>query len=67
VKVELPVSVRFVNVVDLFTLQSHRDHPHGLDDDQFESGPRRKHGQPGERKVSTLVRCDSYRRQVALA
>jgi xylulose-5-phosphate/fructose-6-phosphate phosphoketolase len=27
--------VRVVNVVDLFTLQSHNDHPHGLDDDQF--------------------------------
>jgi len=27
--------VRVVNVVDLFTLQSQRDHPHGLDDDQF--------------------------------
>jgi xylulose-5-phosphate/fructose-6-phosphate phosphoketolase len=27
--------VRVVNVVDLFTLQSHNDHPHGLDEDQF--------------------------------
>lgn len=26
---------RVVNVVDLFTLQSHRDHPHGLDEDAF--------------------------------
>jgi xylulose-5-phosphate/fructose-6-phosphate phosphoketolase len=24
-----------VNVVDLFTLQSHRDHPHGLDEEAF--------------------------------
>lgn len=27
--------VRVVNVVDLFTLESHRDHPHGLDDEAF--------------------------------
>jgi xylulose-5-phosphate/fructose-6-phosphate phosphoketolase len=27
--------VRVANVVDLFALQSHRDHPHGLDDEQF--------------------------------
>jgi xylulose-5-phosphate/fructose-6-phosphate phosphoketolase len=27
--------VRVVNVVDLFTLQSHNDHPHGLDEQQF--------------------------------
>ena len=27
--------VRVVNVVDLFTLQSHADHPHGLDEEQF--------------------------------
>ena len=27
--------VRVVNVVDLFTLQSHLDHPHGFDDEQF--------------------------------
>jgi xylulose-5-phosphate/fructose-6-phosphate phosphoketolase len=27
--------VRVVNVVDLFTLQSHNDHPHGLDEEQF--------------------------------
>ncbi len=29
--------VRVVNVVDLFTLDSHRDHPHGMDDDAFVS------------------------------
>ena len=28
--------VRVVNVVDLFTLQSHLDHPHGFDDDGVE-------------------------------
>ncbi len=28
--------VRVVNVVDLFTLCSKQDHPHGLDDDEFE-------------------------------
>jgi len=27
--------VRIVNVVDLFTMMSHRDHPHGLDEDAF--------------------------------
>jgi xylulose-5-phosphate/fructose-6-phosphate phosphoketolase len=27
--------VRVVNVVDLFAMQSRRDHPHGLDDDRF--------------------------------
>ena len=27
--------VRVVNVVDLFTMQSHNDHPHGLDEEQF--------------------------------
>ncbi len=33
---ELPdLRVRVVNVVDLFTLVSHRDHPHGLDEDAF--------------------------------
>ena len=28
--------VRVVNIVDLMTLKSHRDHPHGMDDDTFE-------------------------------
>ncbi len=33
---ELPeVRVRVVNVVDLLTLESHHDHPHGLDDEAF--------------------------------
>jgi xylulose-5-phosphate/fructose-6-phosphate phosphoketolase len=33
---EVPeLRVRVVNVVDLFTLQSHNDHPHGLDEEQF--------------------------------
>jgi xylulose-5-phosphate/fructose-6-phosphate phosphoketolase len=33
---ELPeLRVRVVNVVDLFTLVSHHDHPHGLDDAAF--------------------------------
>jgi xylulose-5-phosphate/fructose-6-phosphate phosphoketolase len=27
--------VRVVNIVDLFALESHRDHPHGLDDQAF--------------------------------
>jgi xylulose-5-phosphate/fructose-6-phosphate phosphoketolase len=34
---EPEVRVRVVNVVDLFRLQSNRDHPHGLDDGQFEA------------------------------
>ena len=29
------LQVRVVNVVDLFTLISHKDHPHGLDEDAF--------------------------------
>jgi len=29
--------VRVVNVVDLMTLKSHKDHPHGMDDDAFEA------------------------------
>ncbi len=34
---QLPeLRVRLINVVDLFTLISHRDHPHGLDEDAFE-------------------------------
>lgn len=33
---ELPeLRVRVVNVVDLFTLDSHRDHPHGMDEKAF--------------------------------
>lgn len=33
---ELPgLRVRVVNIVDLFTLASHRDHPHGLDEPGF--------------------------------
>jgi xylulose-5-phosphate/fructose-6-phosphate phosphoketolase len=28
--------VRFINVVDLMTLQPHREHPHGLNDDRFD-------------------------------
>ncbi len=33
---EMPdLKVRVVNVVDLFTMESHRDHPHGLDDSSF--------------------------------
>ncbi len=33
---ELPeLRVRVVNVVDLLSLESHRDHPHGLDEDAF--------------------------------
>jgi xylulose-5-phosphate/fructose-6-phosphate phosphoketolase len=29
--------VRFINVVDLMTLQPHREHPHGLNDDAFDA------------------------------
>jgi xylulose-5-phosphate/fructose-6-phosphate phosphoketolase len=29
--------IRVINVVDLMTLQSNRDHPHGLDDAEFDS------------------------------
>ena len=29
--------VRFVNVVDLMTLQPHHEHPHGLSDDEFDA------------------------------
>lgn len=29
--------IRFINVVDLFKLQSHREHPHGLTDRDFDS------------------------------
>ncbi|MEP6506998.1 MAG: phosphoketolase family protein [Gemmatimonadales bacterium] len=29
--------VRFVNVVDLMTIQPKREHPHGLDDDKFDA------------------------------
>lgn len=33
---DLPdLRVRFINVVDLLTLDSHRNHPHGLDDEAF--------------------------------
>jgi xylulose-5-phosphate/fructose-6-phosphate phosphoketolase len=36
-KERLPnLRVRFVNVVDLMTLQPHREHPHGLRDDAFD-------------------------------
>jgi xylulose-5-phosphate/fructose-6-phosphate phosphoketolase len=31
------VKIRVVNVVDLMTLQSHSEHPHGLPDDEFDS------------------------------
>jgi xylulose-5-phosphate/fructose-6-phosphate phosphoketolase len=48
------LKVRVVNVVDLFALMSHNDHPHGLDDDAFvelftESAPVifAFHGYPG--------------------
>ncbi|MGH2503265.1 MAG: phosphoketolase, partial [Ktedonobacterales bacterium] len=35
---DLPgLRVRVVNVVDLLTLESHRDHPHGLDEQAFSS------------------------------
>ncbi len=30
------MKVRFVNVVDLFTLESQRDHPHGINDEEFD-------------------------------
>ncbi len=33
---EIPeLKVRVVNVIDLFSIMSHRDHPHGLEDDVF--------------------------------
>ena len=31
------LKIRFINVVDLFRLQSRRDHPHGLNDHDFDS------------------------------
>ena len=31
------IRVRFINVVDLMTLQPQREHPHGLSDDQFDA------------------------------
>ena len=34
---ELPqIRIRFVNVVDLFKLQPHSDHPHGLTDEEYD-------------------------------
>ena len=33
----LDLKIRFVNVIDLMTLQSERDHPHGLSDADFNS------------------------------
>lgn len=31
------LKIRFINVVDLLRLQSHRDHPHGMSDPDFDS------------------------------
>ena len=31
------LKIRFINVIDLFKMQSHRDHPHGLSDRDFDS------------------------------
>ena len=37
-RTEFPeLRIRFINVVDLFKLQSNRDHPHGLSDSDFDS------------------------------
>jgi len=37
-RAEFPeLRIRFINVVDLFKLQSHREHPHGLSDRDFDS------------------------------
>jgi xylulose-5-phosphate/fructose-6-phosphate phosphoketolase len=37
-RAEFPdLKIRFINVVDLFKLQSERDHPHGLSDHDFDS------------------------------
>jgi xylulose-5-phosphate/fructose-6-phosphate phosphoketolase len=37
-RAEFPdLKIRFINVIDLFKLQSHRDHPHGLSDRDFDS------------------------------
>jgi xylulose-5-phosphate/fructose-6-phosphate phosphoketolase len=30
------MKMRFVNIVDLFTLESQRDHPHGINDEEFD-------------------------------
>jgi xylulose-5-phosphate/fructose-6-phosphate phosphoketolase len=31
------LKIRFINVIDLFKMQSHREHPHGLTDRDFDS------------------------------
>ena len=31
------LKIRFINVIDLFKMQSHREHPHGLNDRDFDS------------------------------
>lgn len=31
------LKIRFINVIDLFKIQTHRDHPHGLSDRDFDS------------------------------
>jgi xylulose-5-phosphate/fructose-6-phosphate phosphoketolase len=31
------LKIRFINVIDLFKMQSHREHPHGLSDRDFDS------------------------------
>lgn len=37
-RTEFPqLKIRFINVIDLFKLQTHRDHPHGLSDRDFDS------------------------------
>jgi xylulose-5-phosphate/fructose-6-phosphate phosphoketolase len=37
-KKQLPdLKIRYINVIDLMTLQSHTEHPHGLTDNEFDS------------------------------
>ncbi|HEU4711963.1 MAG TPA: phosphoketolase family protein [Pyrinomonadaceae bacterium] len=37
-RTEFPdLKIRFINVIDLFKIQTHRDHPHGLSDRDFDS------------------------------
>ena len=51
------LKIRVVNVVDLMTLESATDHPHGLPDREFDS---HLHGrQAGDLRLSRLSRARS--------
>jgi phosphoketolase len=62
------LKIRYINVVDLFTMQSSNEHPHGLSDRDFDSlftvdKPKVAGAHIKERMQDMQIECRNYARE----